>query len=115
MQYRQRSRLPRGRAIPRACREPLHNTNGNKTFAGLPDSFESDVLAVDTAKIGLKALLDMGMKLFRAMASSSCEFPFKNWFYPRSWNSSSRRRTSRLWTTQTDLIRLPTRLPKQLT
>jgi hypothetical protein len=48
------------RAIPAVYREPLHNTYWNKSLAGLPNSFEIDVLSVDTAEIGLKVLLANG-------------------------------------------------------
>jgi hypothetical protein len=48
------------RAIPAEYREPLHNTYWNKSLAGLPDSFEIDVLSVDTAELGLKVLLANG-------------------------------------------------------
>jgi hypothetical protein len=44
-------------AIPAEYRDPLHNTYWNKTLAGLPDSYEIDVLSGDTAQIGLKILL----------------------------------------------------------
>jgi hypothetical protein len=44
-------------AIPAEYRDPLHNTYWNKTLAGLPDSYEIDVLSEDTAQIGLKVLL----------------------------------------------------------
>lgn len=47
-------------AIPREYVEPVHNTYWNKTLAGLPDSFEVDVLAEDTAQVGLKVLLANG-------------------------------------------------------
>ncbi len=47
-------------AIPAEYRDPLHNTYWNKTLAGLPDSFEIDVLAEDTAQVGLKILLANG-------------------------------------------------------
>ena len=47
-------------AIPAEYREPLHNTYWNKTLAGLPDSYEIDVLSGDTAQIGLKILLANG-------------------------------------------------------
>lgn len=40
----------------REYREPLHNTYCNKSLTGLPDSFEIDVLSVDTAEIGRKVL-----------------------------------------------------------
>lgn len=48
------------RAIPAEYREPLHNTYWNKTLAGLPDSYEIDVLSEDTAQVGLKVLLANG-------------------------------------------------------
>jgi hypothetical protein len=47
-------------AIPAEYREPLHNIYWNKTLAGLPDSYEIDVLAEDTAQVGLKVLLANG-------------------------------------------------------
>jgi hypothetical protein len=47
-------------AIPAEYRAPLHNTYWNKTLAGLPDSYEIDVLAEDTAQVGLKVLLANG-------------------------------------------------------
>jgi hypothetical protein len=47
-------------AIPAEYREPVHNTYWNKTLAGLPDSYEVDALAGDTAQIGLKVLLANG-------------------------------------------------------
>lgn len=47
-------------AIPAEYRDPLHNTYWNKTLAGLPDSYEIDVLAEDTAQVGLKVLLANG-------------------------------------------------------
>lgn len=47
-------------AIPAQYREPVHNTYWNKTLAGLPDSYEVDVLAEDTAQVGLKVLLANG-------------------------------------------------------
>ena len=47
-------------AIPAEYRDPLHNTYWNKTLAGLPDSYEIDVLSEDTAQIGLKVLLTNG-------------------------------------------------------
>ena len=47
-------------AIPKEYREPLHNIYWNKTLAGLPDSYEIDVLAEDTAQVGLKVLLANG-------------------------------------------------------
>ncbi|HXX99776.1 MAG TPA: ADP-ribosylglycohydrolase family protein [Candidatus Limnocylindrales bacterium] len=48
------------RGIPAEYREPLHNTYWNKTLAGLPDSYEIDALAGDTAMVGLKVLLANG-------------------------------------------------------
>jgi hypothetical protein len=47
-------------AIPGEYREPLHNTYWNKTLAGLPDAYEIDVLAEDTAQVGVKVLLANG-------------------------------------------------------
>jgi hypothetical protein len=47
-------------AIPKEYVEPVHNIYWNKTLAGLPDSYEVDVLAEDTAQIGLKVLLANG-------------------------------------------------------
>jgi len=47
-------------SIPAQYTEPVHNTYWNKTLAGLPDSYEIDVLAEDTAQIGLKVLLANG-------------------------------------------------------
>jgi hypothetical protein len=47
-------------AIPAQYREPLHNTYWNKTLAGLPDAYEIDVLAEDTAQVGVKVLLANG-------------------------------------------------------
>ncbi|MBZ5680336.1 MAG: ADP-ribosylglycohydrolase family protein [Acidobacteriia bacterium] len=47
-------------AIPAEYGEPVHNTYWNKTLAGLPDSYEVDALAGDTAQIGLKILLANG-------------------------------------------------------
>ena len=48
------------KAIPAEYREPLHNIYWNKALGGLPDSYEIDVLAEDTAQIGLKVLLRSG-------------------------------------------------------
>ena len=50
-------------AIPAEYREPVHNTYWNKTLAGLPDSYEVDALAIDTAQIGLKVLLANGAEV----------------------------------------------------
>jgi ADP-ribosylglycohydrolase len=47
-------------AIPKEYSEPVHNVYWNKTLAGLPDSYEVDVLAEDTAQVGLKVLLANG-------------------------------------------------------
>lgn len=47
-------------AIPAQYAEPVHNTYWNKTLAGLPDSYEVDVLSEDTAQVGLKILLANG-------------------------------------------------------
>jgi hypothetical protein len=50
-------------AIPSEYSEPVHNTYWNKSLAGLPDSYEVDALAVDTAQIGLKVLLANGAEV----------------------------------------------------
>lgn len=50
-------------AIPAEYSEPIHNTYWNKSLAGLPDSYEVDALAVDTAQIGLKVLLANGAEV----------------------------------------------------
>jgi len=47
-------------AIPAEYRAPVHNTYWNKSLAGLPDSYEVDVLAEGTAQVGLKVLLANG-------------------------------------------------------
>ncbi len=46
--------------IPLEYREPLHNTYWNKTLAGLPDSYEIDALARDTALVGMEVVLKHG-------------------------------------------------------
>ncbi len=48
------------RGIPRQYRNPLHNTYWNESLADLPDAYEIDVLAEDTALVGLKVLLVHG-------------------------------------------------------
>jgi len=48
------------KGIPAEYRDPLHNTYWNKTLAGLPDSYEVDALARDTALVGLDVLLANG-------------------------------------------------------
>lgn len=47
-------------AIPAQYVGPVHNTYWNKTLAGLPDSYEVDVLSENTAQVGLKILLANG-------------------------------------------------------
>ena len=47
-------------AIPAEYREPLHNIYWNESLAGLPDAYEIDVLAEDTALIGMKVVLSHG-------------------------------------------------------
>lgn len=47
-------------AIPAQYAGPVHNTYWNKTLAGLPDSYEVDVLSENTAQVGLKILLANG-------------------------------------------------------
>ena len=46
--------------IPAEYRDPLHNTYWNKTLAGLPDSYEVDAIARDTALVGLDVILAYG-------------------------------------------------------
>jgi ADP-ribosylglycohydrolase len=46
--------------IPAEYRDPLHNTYWNKTLAGLPDSYEIDALARDTALVGMEVILAHG-------------------------------------------------------
>jgi hypothetical protein len=48
------------RGLPAEYRDPLHNTYWNKTLAGLPDSYEVDALARDTALVGLDVILANG-------------------------------------------------------
>jgi hypothetical protein len=48
------------RGIPAEYRDPLHNTYWNKTLGGLPDSYEIDALARDTALVGLNVILANG-------------------------------------------------------
>jgi ADP-ribosylglycohydrolase len=50
--------------IPAKWRDPLHNTYWNKTLAGLPDSYEIDALARDTALVGLDVILGNGGTAF---------------------------------------------------
>lgn len=50
-------------AIPAEWKDPLHNTYWNKTLAGLPDSYEIDALAEDTALVGIKVVLANGGKV----------------------------------------------------
>ena len=48
------------RGIPAEYREPLHSTYWNKTLAALPNSYEIDALAGDTALVGVKVVLANG-------------------------------------------------------
>jgi hypothetical protein len=64
-------------AIPAEYREPLHNTYWNKTLAGLPDSYEIDVLAEDTAQVGVKVLLANGGKVATHDGSMVLEVPYQ--------------------------------------
>jgi hypothetical protein len=64
-------------AIPAEYREPLHNTYWNKTLAGLPDSYEIDVLAEDTAQVGLKVLLANGGAIKTRDGSMVLEVPYQ--------------------------------------
>ncbi len=47
-------------AIPAEYRDPVHNTYWSNTLAGLPNSYEVDVLAEDTAQVGMKVILANG-------------------------------------------------------
>ena len=64
-------------AIPAEYRDPLHNTYWNKTLAGLPDSFEIDVLSEDTAQIGLKILLANGGEVKTEKGKLVLEVPYQ--------------------------------------
>ncbi len=64
-------------AIPAEYREPLHNTYWNKTLAGLPDSFEIDVLSEDTAQIGLKVLLANSGEVKTQAGRMMLEIPYQ--------------------------------------
>jgi len=64
-------------AIPAEYREPLHNTYWNKTLAGLPDSFEIDVLSEDTAQVGLKVLLANGGEVKTTQGRMMLEVPYQ--------------------------------------
>jgi hypothetical protein len=46
--------------IPADYRDPLHNIYWNESLAGLPDAYEIDVLAEDTALVGMKVILAHG-------------------------------------------------------
>jgi hypothetical protein len=64
-------------AIPDEYRDPLHNTYWNKTLAGLPDSYEIDVLAEDTAQVGLKILLANGGAVKTRDGNMLLEVPYQ--------------------------------------
>jgi hypothetical protein len=64
-------------AIPAEYREPLHNTYWNKTLAGLPDSFEIDVLSEDTAQVGMKVLLANGGEVKTKAGKLVLEIPYQ--------------------------------------
>jgi ADP-ribosylglycohydrolase len=64
-------------AIPAEYREPLHNTYWNKTLAGLPDSYEIDVLAEDTAQVGLKVLLANGGEVSSSDGKLMLRIPYQ--------------------------------------
>ena len=64
-------------AIPADYRDPLHNTYWNKTLAGLPDSYEIDVLSEDTAQIGLKVLLANGGEVKTVGGKLLLEIPYQ--------------------------------------
>jgi hypothetical protein len=65
------------RAIPAEYRDPLHNTYWNKTLAGLPDSYEIDVLAEDTAHVGLKVLLANGGEVSSSDGKLMLRIPYQ--------------------------------------
>ena len=63
-------------SIPAEYRDPLHNPYWNQTLAGLPDSYEIDVLAEDTAQIGMKVLLANGGEVKTRDGSMVLEVPY---------------------------------------
>jgi hypothetical protein len=65
-------------AIPPEYSEPVHNTYWNKTLAGLPDSYEVDALAGDTAQIGLKVLLANGGDVVTRSGKLVLRVPLQN-------------------------------------
>jgi len=65
-------------AIPAEYSEPVHNTYWNKTLAGLPDSYEVDVLAGDTAQVGLKVLLANGGEVVTRSGKLVLRVPLQN-------------------------------------
>lgn len=71
-------------AIPAEYREPLHNTYWNKTLAGLPDSYEIDVLSEDTAQVGLKILLANGGEVKTDHGKLTLRIPYQEPVAPAS-------------------------------
>jgi hypothetical protein len=65
-------------AIPAEYSDPVHNTYWNKTLAGLPDSYEVDALAGDTAQIGLKVLLANGGEIVSRSGKLVLRVPLQN-------------------------------------
>ena len=65
-------------AIPAEYREPLHNTYWNKTLAGLPDAYEIDVLAEDTAQVGMKVLLANGGEVVTRNGKMVLRVPYQD-------------------------------------
>jgi hypothetical protein len=65
-------------AIPAEYREPVHNTYWNKTLAGLPDSYEVDALAGDTAQIGLRVVLANGGEVVSRSGRLVLRVPVQN-------------------------------------
>ena len=64
-------------AIPAEYRDPLHNTYWNKTLAGLPDSYEIDVLAEDTAQVGMKVLLANSGEVYTQNGKLTLRIPYQ--------------------------------------
>ncbi len=66
------------RGVPAEYREPLHNTYWNKTLAGLPDSYEIDALAGDTALVGLKVVLANGGEAVTHHGKLTLRIPYQD-------------------------------------
>jgi hypothetical protein len=70
--------------IPAEYREPLHNTYWNKTLAGLPDSYEIDALAGDTALVGMKVLLVNGGEVVTEGDKVTLRIPYQEPLAPKT-------------------------------